>query len=88
MISFFLLLICLLVKTEEGGKGQGGEEGSKSALVLFKIFLLNQRLLIISLVGLKFEFYCMLQKNFHFFQKLTSTQKSTSFFSQRNTKLR
>ena len=57
-------------------------------MVLFKIFLLNQCLLIISLVGLKFEFYCMLQKNFHFFQKLTSTQKSTSFFSGRNTKLR
>ena len=88
MISFFLLLTCLLVKTEEGGKGQGGEEESKLALVLFKIFLLNQRLLIISLVGLKFEFYCMLQKKFHFFQKLTSTQKSTSFFSERNTKLR
>ena len=57
-------------------------------MVLFTIFLLNQRLLIISLVGLKFEFYCMLQKKIHFFQKLTSTQKSTSFFSERNTKLR
>ena len=56
-------------------------------MVLFKIFLLNQCPLIISLLWLNFEFYCVLQKTL-IFLKLASTQKSISFVSERNTKLR